>query len=140
FRPHRVGRGGRVLARAVDDFAEWLLGAARRLHRLSPVRHDQGGPHGLGGQDLQRLWPTRWLRHPARRFRRRVLHPDPVRPLEDVKMDAIPALVDALAHTLKARGLMMATAESCTGGLIAGACTEVSGSSDWFERGFVTYS
>ena len=34
----------------------------------------------------------------------------------------------------------MATAESCTGGLIAGACTEVSGSSAWFERGFVTYS
>ncbi|MEZ5702260.1 MAG: CinA family protein [Burkholderiaceae bacterium] len=34
----------------------------------------------------------------------------------------------------------MATAESCTGGLIAGACTELSGSSDWFERGFVTYS
>jgi nicotinamide-nucleotide amidase len=35
---------------------------------------------------------------------------------------------------------MMATAESCTGGLIAGACTELSGSSNWFERGFVTYS
>ncbi len=35
---------------------------------------------------------------------------------------------------------MMATAESCTGGLIAGACTDLSGSSDWFERGFVTYS
>ena len=35
---------------------------------------------------------------------------------------------------------MLATAESCTGGLIAAACTEVSGSSDWFERGFVTYS
>jgi nicotinamide-nucleotide amidase len=35
---------------------------------------------------------------------------------------------------------MMATAESCTGGLIAAACTELSGSSDWFERGFVTYS
>jgi nicotinamide-nucleotide amidase len=55
-------------------------------------------------------------------------------------MDNTPALVDALARELKARGLMMATAESCTGGLIAGACTEVSGSSDWFERGFVTYS
>ncbi len=55
-------------------------------------------------------------------------------------MDNIPALVDALARELKARGLMMATAESCTGGLIAGACTEVSGSSEWFERGFVTYS
>jgi nicotinamide-nucleotide amidase len=35
---------------------------------------------------------------------------------------------------------MMATAESCTGGLIAAACTELSGSSEWFERGFVTYS
>ena len=35
---------------------------------------------------------------------------------------------------------MLATAESCTGGLIAGACTDLAGSSDWFERGFVTYS
>ena len=34
----------------------------------------------------------------------------------------------------------MATAESCTGGLIAGACTDLGGSSNWFERGFVTYS
>ena len=51
-----------------------------------------------------------------------------------------PELVLALARELKRRGLMMATAESCTGGLIAGACTDVSGSSDWFERGFVTYS
>ena len=34
----------------------------------------------------------------------------------------------------------MATAESCTGGLIAAACTAVAGSSAWFERGFVTYS
>ncbi|MCV0439622.1 MAG: CinA family protein [Hydrogenophaga sp.] len=55
-------------------------------------------------------------------------------------MDHIPDLVTALARELKARGLMMATAESCTGGLIAGACTDLSGSSDWFERGFVTYS
>lgn len=54
--------------------------------------------------------------------------------------DTTPALVAQLARELKARGLMMATAESCTGGLIAGACTEVSGSSEWFERGFVTYS
>lgn len=51
-----------------------------------------------------------------------------------------PTLVETLASELKSRGLMMATAESCTGGLIAGACTELSGSSDWFERGFVTYS
>ena len=51
-----------------------------------------------------------------------------------------PELVLDLARELKARGHTMATAESCTGGLIAGACTEVSGSSEWFERGFVTYS
>lgn len=35
---------------------------------------------------------------------------------------------------------MLATAESCTGGLIAAACTDLAGSSHWFERGFVTYS
>ena len=36
--------------------------------------------------------------------------------------------------------LRLATAESCTGGLIAGACTDLAGSSNWFERGFITYS
>ncbi|WP_439114783.1 CinA family protein [Hydrogenophaga sp.] len=55
-------------------------------------------------------------------------------------MPTTPELVEQLATTLKARGQFMATAESCTGGLIAGACTDLSGSSDWFERGFVTYS
>ena len=46
----------------------------------------------------------------------------------------------ALAQALRGRGWMIGTAESCTGGLIAAACTAVAGSSDWFERGFVTYS
>lgn len=46
----------------------------------------------------------------------------------------------ALADALRGRGERLATAESCTGGLIAAACTAVAGSSDWFERGFVTYS
>lgn len=49
-------------------------------------------------------------------------------------------LVETLAQALTVRGWTMATAESCTGGLIAGACTDRAGSSDWFERGFVTYS
>ncbi len=46
----------------------------------------------------------------------------------------------ALAAQLQARGWMLATAESCTGGLIAAGCTDLAGSSAWFERGFVTYS
>jgi nicotinamide-nucleotide amidase len=55
-------------------------------------------------------------------------------------MSTIPHMVEQLASALKAHHQMMATAESCTGGLIASACTDISGSSDWFERGFVTYS
>ena len=52
----------------------------------------------------------------------------------------IPTLTEALADALRARAAHIATAESCTGGLIAGACTDLAGSSDWFDRGFVTYS
>ncbi|MBN8494698.1 MAG: CinA family protein [Burkholderiales bacterium] len=55
-------------------------------------------------------------------------------------LKAIEPAVLALADALRSRGWTMATAESCTGGLIAAACTAVAGSSDWFERGFVTYS
>ena len=55
-------------------------------------------------------------------------------------MHPIPTLVEQLAMALRARGQMMATAESCTGGLIAGLLTEIAGSSDVVERGFVTYS
>lgn len=49
-------------------------------------------------------------------------------------------LCEQLAKILLGRGWMLASAESCTGGLIAAHCTELSGSSRWFERGFVTYS
>jgi len=52
----------------------------------------------------------------------------------------VPALCAQLADLLQKRGWMLATAESCTGGLIAGACTSLAGSSDWFDAGFVTYS
>ena len=50
------------------------------------------------------------------------------------------ALARQVGEALKARGLKLVTAESCTGGWVAMALTAVAGSSDWFERGYVTYS
>ena len=55
-------------------------------------------------------------------------------------MDDLSALLHDLAGRLRRRGERLATAESCTGGLIAAACTDLAGSSDWFERGVVSYS
>lgn len=52
-------------------------------------------------------------------------------------MDILAAQVGGL---LKSHGLMLATAESCTGGGVAQAITGIAGSSAWFERGFITYS
>jgi nicotinamide-nucleotide amidase len=45
-----------------------------------------------------------------------------------------------VGQALKARGLMLVTAESCTGGWVGEAVTMVSGSSEWYERGFITYT
>ena len=56
--------------------------------------------------------------------------------MDDTLRQAASALLDAF----RARGLLLATAESCTGGLIAAALTEIAGSSDVVNRGFVTYS
>ncbi len=50
------------------------------------------------------------------------------------------SLPGPLADLMLKNGWMLATAESCTGGMIAAACTDLAGSSQWFERGFVTYS
>lgn len=52
----------------------------------------------------------------------------------------IDALVGSIGAVLVARRATMAAAESCTGGLVAAACTSRAGSSAWFERGVVTYS
>jgi nicotinamide-nucleotide amidase len=49
-------------------------------------------------------------------------------------------MIETLAQRLLQRGWMLATAESCTGGMVAARCTDLAGSSQWFERGFVTYS
>ena len=54
--------------------------------------------------------------------------------------DTLTALATLVGAKLRAKGLMLTTAESCTGGWVAQAVTTVAGSSDWFERGFVTYS
>jgi nicotinamide-nucleotide amidase len=54
--------------------------------------------------------------------------------------DPLAALVTRVAARLADRGYKLVTAESCTGGWVAEAMTSISGSSAWFERGFVTYS
>ncbi len=50
------------------------------------------------------------------------------------------ALAERVANALLRQEFMLATAESCTGGWVAKVCTDLAGSSRWFERGFVTYS
>lgn len=49
-------------------------------------------------------------------------------------------LTTYLAKILESRHDLMVVAESCTGGMISAACTDLAGSSNWFERGFVVYS
>lgn len=60
----------------------------------------------------------------------------------DIRHDdeALAMLTATVAAELKAHGRMLATAESCTGGWIAKLCTDLAGSSAWFERGLVSYS
>ena len=54
--------------------------------------------------------------------------------------DDLKAQAETVLAAARAKGLKLATAESCTGGLVAGCLTEIAGSSDVFDRGFVTYS
>ena len=58
----------------------------------------------------------------------------------DFHESQIDALATRLGRQLALSGGMIATVESCTGGLVARALTETPGSSQWFDRGFVTYS
>ncbi len=55
-------------------------------------------------------------------------------------MEDVIELAARAGQLLKKRGLLLATAESCTGGGVAQAITEIAGSSDWFDCGFITYS
>ena len=54
--------------------------------------------------------------------------------------EELETLAQTLGQQLQAAGLMLATAESCTGGWIAKVVTDIPGSSGWLDRGFVTYS
>ena len=67
-------------------------------------------------------------------------HPLSKSELPALTNQALEANLIQISTTLLARGWMLATAESCTGGMISAACTDLAGSSQWFERGFVTYS
>jgi nicotinamide-nucleotide amidase len=58
----------------------------------------------------------------------------------DIDAAALVAMAAALGREMERLGALVVTAESCTGGMIAQALTETAGSSNWFERGFVTYS
>lgn len=59
---------------------------------------------------------------------------------DDALSTELDALAAAVAQALRRRAAWLATAESCTGGLIAAACTRLAGASAWFERGLITYS
>jgi nicotinamide-nucleotide amidase len=58
----------------------------------------------------------------------------------DSLINALSKLSTDLGHALKTHNGMLTLAESCTGGMVSAAITEIAGSSEWFDRGFVTYS
>ena len=60
--------------------------------------------------------------------------------MTETDSDRIDQLTQAVAELCRARHLQLAVAESCTGGWVAMALTSLAGSSEWFDRGFVTYS
>lgn len=68
------------------------------------------------------------------------MHSPELRGYNRAMADDLIALATQLGEALKRKGWMLAVAESCTGGGIAQACTAIPGSSEWFDRGFVTYS
>lgn len=60
--------------------------------------------------------------------------------MQNISDASLQQLVEEIAQLLVSQQQRLATAESCTGGWVAKCCTDLAGSSAWFERGFVTYS
>src|SRR5262245_46053507 len=108
-----------------------------RLRRIPLLRHRQAAADPLHRSDHEKR-----AGRDVRRHRRGVLHAAPHgdRQAGVLLMPALATLAKRVGARLKRRRLMLATAESCTGGWIAQAITSVAGSSEWFDRGFVTYS
>lgn len=57
-----------------------------------------------------------------------------------IKPDSLTKIAESVGRALLAKALKLTAAESCTGGWVCQAVTAISGSSDWFDRGFITYS
>src|SRR5262245_12856328 len=106
--------------------------AARRIHPVSRVRHRQAA-----ADRLARDPPQGRLGRDGGRPARRGLHAARPRRGAEVPVKALAAKVGRRLKRARAR---LVTAESCTGGWVSQAVTAISGSSDWFDRGFVTYS
>src|SRR5690606_10239059 len=146
---HRLGRDHRLLAGALDSAAGRLRRPARRVRAVPLLRRGQAA----AGR-LHRSAALGGHRHSRRRPGGRRAHALRDRPVEVLDLsDAISpraappgqehelvSLAGALGERLRANNLLAVTAESCTGGMIAAAITEIAGSSAWFERGFVSYS
>src|SRR5690606_5856573 len=144
-RPQRrgVGRGRRLLGRVAAGARE-LRDAVGVVPALPVLRHRQAA---ADPSNRPRMAGAR--RRAGRRPARSRLHGAGDRLLDALRMtahgimddgDALVALAAALGRSMRDAGGLIVTAESCTGGLIAQVLTETAGSSEWFDRGFVTYS
>src|SRR4051812_29760378 len=128
-----VGRGGRLRARTGRAAGQPCM-AGSRLRTVSLFRHRQAAADPLARAPL----PRRLRRDGGRPAGGGVHAALPVDREEDVLL--MEKLARRLGRLLKKKRLMLVTAESCTGGWAAQAVTAIAGSSDWFDRGYVTYS
>src|SRR6185369_7599912 len=129
-----LGRGGRLPAGA-GDRARRPLVAGGGVFPVPRFRRGEAAADTAAGNALQgRLWRD-VRRHP----RRRVYASGPGFGETGFSMN-LAVLSRKTGKALKMKGQTLATAESCTGGWVEQAVTSVAGSSEWFERGYVTYS
>src|SRR5262249_21489237 len=129
-----LGRGGRVPAGAGPDSGGSLV-AGNRVLPLSRLRRRQAAADTAAGNAIQgRLWRD------VRRHPRRGVYASCPCPCEAIVPVSLAVLSRKVGKALQEKGQTLSTAESCTGGWVAQAVTSIAGSSEWFERGYVTYS